>query len=148
MRIAKLLAARLFASVLAAGLLVAEAHAWMFEPDPICTVRHQSDDLVFQMTYDGAIYRLELTHPDGWPAADVFSLQFAPQGPFISTTQHVINGNSLMVADTGFGNVLNGLQDNLIAIAILGATQRRFDLSGAAPVIAAFRACAPAGALS
>ncbi len=118
--------------------------AWEFTPDPICTVTDASSDTHLEMKYDGVIYRLTLTHPDGWPTEDVFTMRFAPQGPVISTNRHQISGNSLSVEDAGFGNVLNGLQFNIGAAAILGETVRVIDLSDAAPTIAAFRTCKPA----
>lgn len=133
--------------ILSIALLASPAAAWEFSSSPLCTVKNQGSDqdsgMALEMTYDGATYRLTLTHPEGWPPADVFSMRFAPQGPFISTNRHQINGDSLVVEDAGFGNVLNGLQFNIGAAAILGDTVRVIDLTGAAPAIEAFRACEP-----
>ncbi|MEM9580735.1 MAG: excinuclease ABC subunit B, partial [Pseudomonadota bacterium] len=124
------------------------ARAWEFSPSPVCRVSDASSPTVVEMTFDGQLYTLTLTHPDGWPAADVFSIQFAPRGPFISTSRHQISGATLSVSDVGFGNVLTGLEINEAAIAILGPLQRVVDLSGAAPAIRAFRECDPAPPLS
>ena len=51
------------------------------------------------------------------------------------------DGRALTVVDTGFGNVLDGLQYNHTAYAIAGDLEIPFPLEGAAEPVAAFRAC-------
>jgi hypothetical protein len=45
------------------------------------------------------------------------------------------------VSDRGFGNVLDGLEFNQVALAATGDRVVSIDLDGAAPEVAAFRAC-------
>ena len=121
-------------------------HAWDFTPFPICTLANDASPQV-TVTYDGALYAIHITRPDGWPEGAVFSLQFAPNGPTISTDRHTIEGDRLTVSDTGFGNVLNGLQFNGTALALLGDVAQPIDLQGAADPVEAFRACEPGPAV-
>jgi len=122
--------------------------AWEFTSTPLCKVTDSSSETDLKLTYDGSLYTLELAHPDGWKNAEVFAIRFAPNGPFIQTTRQVITGNSLSVADAGFGNVLIGLQNNQVAQAILGDVVRTIDLTGASEPIEAFKRCEPQAALS
>jgi hypothetical protein len=67
----------------------------------------------------------------------------------ISTQRQVISGDraSVTVKDSGFGNVLDGLEFNNTATAILGNEAVTFGLENAGPAVRAFRACtAGAGA--
>jgi hypothetical protein len=48
------------------------------------------------------------------------------------------------VTDSGFGNVLDGLQFNDTATAVTGAAELRIPLEGAAPAVEDFRACTKA----
>jgi hypothetical protein len=123
-------------------LLTSPASAWEFSPSPICTLRHAQPDIAVEVTYDGALYAIHLTRPGRpWPEAPVFAIGFAPFGPTISTPRHQVDGDRLTVTDTGFGNVLRGLEGNAQAVAMLGSVQAGIDLSGAAPEVAEFRAC-------
>ena len=58
-------------------------------------------------------YVIEVTRTDaGWTPAEIFSIRFEGPGQLtISKDRHELteNGTVLSVADTGFGNVLNGL---------------------------------------
>jgi hypothetical protein len=67
-----------------------------------------------------------------------------PRGNTITTDQHVISGGgaTVTVTDRGFGNVLNGLEYNRIATALLGDRAVAVSLDGAAPAVREFRACA------
>jgi hypothetical protein len=125
-----------------------DAHAWEFSTEPICTVTDAGSQTALKLTYDGTIYTLHLTHSDGWASADIFAIRFAPNGPFIQTTRHQINGTTLSVADTGFGNVLTGLQINQTAQAMLGETIRDITLEGAFKPVEKFKSCKPHVALS
>lgn len=124
-----------------AFLLASPAAAWEFSPSPVCTLYHQAPGIEAEVTFDGSFYAIHLTRDGGWPDAPVFSIAFQPNGPTISTSRHAVSGDTLTVTDSGFGNVLNGLEFNSLATAILGATTQPIDLDGAAPEVAAFRDC-------
>lgn len=124
------------------------ADAWEFSPSPICTVTDNGSDTDLELTYDGALYTLKLTLPEGWANAEIFAIRFAPNGPFIQTTRHQITGKTLSVSDTGFGNVLTGLQNNVTAQAILGETIYEIALDGAFDPVEQFKNCEPGIALS
>ena len=120
------------------------AHAWDFSPNPICTLDHSETQIAVQVTYDPAtaLYAMALTRPQGWPDDPVFSIRFDGSRPLtISTTRHRISAETLSVADTGFGNVLNGLQFNTSATAFTATTDVRFSLEDAADPVEQFRAC-------
>lgn len=117
--------------------------AWEFTATPVCTLTYEHVGLAVELTYDGALYTIRLNREAGWVDAPVFSMRFIPQGPAISTDRHIIDGNDLTVVDQGFGNVLNGLQFNESAIAVLGDSQLTIDLSTAADPVASFRDCDP-----
>lgn len=114
------------------------AAAWEFSASPVCTL---SSDQGVTVTYDGALYEIALTRAGGWPDAPLFSMRFDPSGPFISTPRHQVEGDTLTVTDTGFGNVLAGLENNQSATAILGDLSIPIDLNGAADPTRAFREC-------
>ena len=130
-------------------LLATPALAWEFRTNPICTVTHETPDVALEMTYDHGtgLYALHLTTPGPWPDDPVFGIRFdGPAGLIISTTRQSFSADRRKVTatDTGFGNVLNGLQFNHTATALLGAVAVPIPLSGAAPEIAAFRDCTTA----
>ncbi|MDJ0821159.1 MAG: excinuclease ABC subunit B [Paracoccaceae bacterium] len=125
-------------------LCATPALAWEFRPDPICTISDDAAEVSVRVTYDPVArdYAIHLTRPGGWPAAAVFALRFVgPNGLTISTDRHQIEGDTLSVYDRGFGNVLNGLQFNHTAIALIGDVAQEIDLLGAADPVAAFRNC-------
>lgn len=127
--------------------LASPAMAWDIRTEGgLCIVEHESPALDLVMTLDptGPLYTLSLTQPQAWDDGPVFSMRFeGARGLSISTTRQVIedNGQTLSVSDTGFGNVLDGLEFNETAVAQLGTDDIAIDLEGAAPVIEAFRAC-------
>ena len=127
------------------------AAGWEFSPRPVCTLTHSSDSGVITVTYDAALpeYTLTITKIGGdWPADTTFGMRFDGTNPIaIGTDRHVMNGTTLTVADTGFGNVLNGLQFNDTVTATAGGATVAFDLADAADPVAAFRLC-PAPATS
>ena len=47
----------------------------------------------------------------------------------------------MTATDTGFGNVLNGLEFNRVATPMIGPLAIEIPLDGAAPEIASFRKC-------
>ncbi len=124
------------------SLLAAPVAAWQFSAQPICRLDHAGETSV-AITYDGSLYAITLTRPEGWPRGSLFTMAFQPIGPVISTRRHRIVGNALTVTDRGFGNVLNGVEFNAVAIATVGETSVTIDLSEAAPEVQAFRACSP-----
>lgn len=123
------------------SLLATPAASWEFSPIPVCTLR-DTGAVATEVTYDGVLYAIHLTRAEGWPDAPVFAIRFEGAAPLtISTSRHVIEGNRLTVTDRGFGNVLNGMQFNRTATALIGDLSVPIDLSGAADPVAAFRAC-------
>ena len=68
-----------------------------------------------------------------------------PAGLVISTDRHRLSadGRAVTVEDKGFGNVLNGLQFNGMAHAMLGDQVVSFPLSGAHDPVQEFRECKP-----
>lgn len=127
-------------------LLAAPVHAWEFTAAPICTLTHSEPTADVQLTYDprGPLYAITLTGPD-WPPAGVFAIRFdGPRPLTITTNRQEINGPALTVTDRGFGNVLNGLEFNDTATALLGETASPISLADAAEPVRAFRACVAA----
>ena len=128
--------------------LPAIAPAWEFTPVPICTLSHVAREVETVVTYDPAIgeYAIALTLSSGrWPPATVFGIRFEGSAPnLIVTDNHEIaeaDGATLTVRDSGFGNVLNGLEFNTTALAMIGSTTVAIPLEGAAPAVSEFRAC-------
>lgn len=121
--------------------------AWDFSPDPICTLTHQAKDAEIVITYDASLpeYTLMVTLRRGtWPDAAVFYMDYPNgAGPNISTTRHSLSadGATLFVRDRGFGNVLDGLEQNGSLAASSGTTRVTADIADAAPAVRAFRAC-------
>jgi hypothetical protein len=138
---------------LALALLASPAAAWEFRADPVCTLRHEGPDAVVEITRDPGVpepYAITLTRPEPWPSAPRFAIRYeGPRGFTITTGRHTrsADGRTLRVTDTGFGNVLDGLEQGGRAIALSGDAAVAVDLTGAAPAVRAFRAC-PAPPLS
>ncbi len=134
-------------TALAFLLLASPATAWEFSASPICTLTETQEAGEITVTYDPAIteYAVTVTLPNGrWSEAQTFGMAFANDRPIsIQTDRHAISpdGRSLTVKDRGFGNVLDGLEFNARAYAILGDTTVGFDLDGIGPAITAFRNC-------
>lgn len=121
------------------------ASAWEFTASPICTVSHVTPEAVITVTYDpreAEPYALSVTQIVPWPDLPIFGMQFEGPRPLtITTDRHMIDGPTLTVRDRGFGNVLNGLEFNQTAVALLGDLALPFPLDDAAPAISAFRTC-------
>lgn len=132
-------------------LWATSASAWAFSPTPVCTLSHDTADARVQITYDATVseYRLLIElRTQTWPDAPQFAISFSGDRALrIVTDSHVLseNATSVSVTDSGFGNVLNGLEFNRSAIATLGDTQLRIPLNGAALPIQQFRACPAPG---
>ncbi|MCF2870876.1 excinuclease ABC subunit B [Octadecabacter sp. G9-8] len=136
--------------ILALLTLPLPAAAWEFSADPICTLTHQTTDAEIAITYDAALpeYALFITLRTGtWGEPPAFQIGFlGGRNGQIGTTQHRLSGDgaTLSVRDSGFGNVLDGLEFNADGFATTGATTVDFTLTDAAPAVRAFRDC-PSG---
>lgn len=136
---------RLTAALLA--LLPAPALAWDFSPVPVCTLTHRDAAAEVTVTFDPALpeYAIAITLAEGtWDAAPVFAIAFEGGAALtISTDRHALSdgGATLTVRDSGFGNVLNGMEFNARARAGAGTTLIDIPLDGAAPAVQAFRRC-------
>jgi hypothetical protein len=126
--------------------------AWEFTPDPICTLRNTAPEAETVITHDPGLglYTLPVTRSAGpWDASATFAMTFSGGRTLtIGTDRHVIDGPRLTVQDSGFGNVLNGLEFNQSATAFTGGQAVTLPLAGAAEPVRAFRACTetpPAG---
>lgn len=135
------------------AFIASPAPAWEFSASPLCTLEHATGEVTVRITYDAALpeYTIALTLRDGaWPASDGFSIVFGGgRALTIGTDRHSLSGDgrTLTVTDTGFGNVLNGLEFNSIATAIAGSRRVDIPLQDAGEPVQAFRAC-PAPGLS
>ena len=112
----------------------------------VCELTHEDKAARVRLTFDPAIpeYSISITSDQGWSPSPTFAIHFeGPRGLAISTTRQVISGDgaTVTVRDSGFGNVLDGLEFNDTATAILGEETVTFGLANAAPEVRAFRAC-------
>ncbi len=128
--------------------LTGPATAWEFTPGLPCLLTHETPQAEITLTYDPRIplYTVTIRQNAPLPEAPVFSMRFdGPAGLTISTDRHGLSTDShaVTVSDRGFGNVLNGLQFNDTATALLGDRAITFPLEGAADPVAAFRLCNP-----
>jgi hypothetical protein len=134
-------------TALVLAFLASPAAAWEFAPSPICTLTNTSDAGEITVTYDATLpeYTITVTLPEGtWPSAQTFAMAFAGERPSrIQTERYTLSADSrsLTVKDRGFGNVLNGLEFNARAYAVLGNTTVGITLEGIGPAIEAFRDC-------
>ena len=146
---------RLFLAVAASALCLqsSPAAAWQAGAEGrLCTLEHDEAGISVRLTYDatGPEYTISITRAEPWPRAPVFALTFVgARGNQIATTRHALSADSrtLTVADTGFGNVLDGLARNAMAIAQTGEANVPIDLTGARPEVEAFRTCGAAPAV-
>ncbi len=127
-------------------LLTTPAQAWTFTPGPICRLDHAEANLSVRLTYDPSapLYTISITRPAPLPTAQTFAIRFDGPAPLqIATDRHAYSDDqrSLTVSDSGFGNVLNGLQFNVSMTALVGEEGLSFSLDGAAEPVAAFRTC-------
>ncbi len=132
------------------ALLSSPVVAWEFDPFPICTLSHVEEQGEIVVTYDPTtgIYGLSIELTNGvWPDAPSFGMLFAgPRSIRIGTDRHLLanDGSRLSVSDSGFGNVLDGLEFNSRAFAQSGDTVFQADLAGAHEKVQAFRNCGAA----
>ena len=138
------------ALLIPALLLVSPATAWETTTTPICTLTHETAEAHIHLTYDPSkpLYTLAITQKSApWQPTSWFAMRFiGPDEITISTPEHALSDNNqtLNVADSGFGNVLDGLQFNATALAFTEAQTVTIPLDGAAPEVQKFRACAAA----
>lgn len=132
--------------VLLLTLLASPADAWEFTLGLTCVLTHETPEAEIELTYDPTqpLYSVTVRQNTPLPEGGVFSMRFdGPAGLTISTTRHSLSsdGRAVTVVDTGFGNVLDGLQFNTTATALLGDRAISFPLAGAAKPVSAFRLC-------
>lgn len=128
------------------ALLPLQAQAWTFTPGLICRLTHETPQARIELTYDPSapLYSVTVTTKTPLPQTQFFTMTFiGPEGRTISTDRHSYgpDGRAVTAQDTGFGNVLDGLQFNNTAQAIIGDTTLTFPLKDAAEPTAKFRAC-------
>lgn len=130
--------------------LSSPALAWEASVGEVCTLSHDTDAAHVFLTYDPAqpLYTLAITRKDApWQPSVWFAMRFVGgQEITISTQAHALSdeGHTLNVADSGFGNVLDGLALNRAARAFTEAQDVVLPLAGAAPEVQKFRTCAAA----
>jgi len=134
-------------TILLVVLFAAPAAAWETRVENgLCVLSHVAEMHAVEVTYDpaGPLYTIALTQDAPWADAPVFAIRFEGGRPLtISTDRHMLDLESrrLSVSDSGFGNVLDGLERNAQAIALTGESQITVDLEGAAPAVRDFRSC-------
>ncbi len=133
---------------LAIALLVVSTPATAWEAGrmgAICTLEHSEDGSDIRLTYDptGPLYTITWTIDGTWPPGTFVITFDGAQPNTITTDRQVISddGQSVSVADRGFGNVLDGLRDNETATAVSGDVSADVSLDGAASEVEAFLAC-------
>ena len=126
------------------------AFAWNFTPDPICRVTEKQDLLEINLTYDHAteIYAIAFTKSEApWEQGAQFSIRFeGPRPKLIRTNRHEFSadGYTLTASDTGFGNVLDGIQYNTLAAIQTGDERIFIQIHKSFPAMEAFRKCVKA----
>lgn len=135
--------------VLIASLLVSTpATSWEATLGDICTLSHDTETADIFLTYDPGkpLYTLTVTLKSRtWSVSPWFGMRFDGGAPIeIATARHVFSDDrfDLTASDSGFGNVLDGLEYNDTAVAFTQNQVVQFPLDGAAPAVRAFRECA------
>lgn len=128
-------------------LLATPAIAWEAKSvGPVCLLTHTTVEGEITVSHDprkALPYTIDLTVDGGWQAGPVFAMRFDGLGPrTITTDRHQVTDNTLTVSDRGFGNVLDGLAQNFVALAATGGTSLVIPLEGAAPEVEKFKSCA------
>lgn len=123
-----------------------QATAWEFTPGAPCLLTHATPAVEVTLTYDPTtpLYSISFKQAHSFPTGAVFGLRFNGALPLAIGTdrQRLSEDNTrLTVEDSGFGNVLNGLQFNDMMVATIGAQLIAVPLAGATDPVAAFRAC-------
>ena len=126
------------------------AFGWEATQGSICTLSHSTNTARIFLTYDPSkpIYTLTVTLKSRtWSPSPWFAMRFEGGTPIeIATARHVLSQNQfdLTASDTGFGNVLDGLEYNDTALAFTQNQVVQFPLDGAAPEVRKFRNCSGA----
>ena len=128
-------------------LIATPSFAWEASRDgPVCLLAHETDEAEIVVSHDitkTVPYAIQLTRKNGWQPGPVFAIRFDGLGPrTITTDRHTLTDDTLSVTDTGFGNVLDGISQNFVALAMTGETALVIPLEGAAPEVEKFKACA------
>ncbi len=130
--------------------LATPAFAWQSTTGETCALTHDTTDIRVHLTYDPdkPLYTLAINRKsDPWQQAPWFAMRFlGPNEITISTPKHALSDNdqTLNVADSGFGNVLDGLQFNQTALAFTQSQTVEISLKDAAPEVQKFRDCTAA----
>lgn len=129
--------------------LSSPASAWVATADgPVCRLSHEMTEGTVEVVHDPRRtlpYSIEVTRDTPWVDGPVFAMRFDGPGQItITTDRHMLSDDatSLTVMDRGFGNVLSGLENNFVAMAVLGNDAITIPLRDAAPEVAKFRSCA------
>jgi hypothetical protein len=125
------------------------ALAWeAYRDGPICLLEQSTSAGNILVSHDprkAQPYAIQLRRTDEpWAGGPVFAIRFdGPGRSMITTDRHQIldEGAKLVVTDSGFENVLRGLEQNFVALATLGNQTMILPLDGAAPEVAQFRSC-------
>lgn len=133
-------------SLLALILSTTPAFAWDFAPGLPCLLTHDTGSTQIELTFDPTkpLYTITVTQDTAFPDSPFFSMRFDGARPnTIASTRHQLSneGRSVTVTDTGFGNVLDGLQYNISTTIIVAETVVTIPLRGASSPVQAFRAC-------
>lgn len=128
-------------------LFASPAAAWdASRQGAVCVLTHEMKGAEVIVSHDATKdvpYAIDLRLEEGWQAGPIFSIRFdGPVQRTITTDRHKVTDNTLTVTDRGFGNVLDGIALNRVAIAVTGETALAIPLVGAAPEVEAFKACA------
>ena len=137
-------------SLIALVALSSPAVAWEASRDGlVCLLAHENEKGSVLVSHDPRKplpYAIQLRQQaEAWRDSPVFAMQFDGPGRMTITTQRhqLVDGDAeLVVTDAGFENVLRGLERNFVALAVLGDQALVIPLTGAAPEVARFRACA------
>lgn len=134
-------------SLTALLLLASPAFAWeASRQGPVCLLTKVTDEAEIVVSHDATKsvpYAIELTNGAGWKAGPIFAIRFDGLQPLtITTDRHTVTEDTLTVTDTGFGNVLDGLARNFVALATSGETALVIPLEGAEPEVEKFKSCA------
>ncbi|MEL6920961.1 MAG: hypothetical protein AAFO77_08025 [Pseudomonadota bacterium] len=128
-------------------ILTGPALAWEARFGAVCELIYEGEPATVRVIYDPAVpeYSISVTTSDPWGDSPIFGMRFdGPRQSLITTDRHVRSdgGATVTVTDRGFGNVLDGLEFNAVATALLGNQAVSVPLEGAAPAVREFRACA------
>ncbi|SPH22726.1 hypothetical protein ASD8599_03472 [Ascidiaceihabitans donghaensis] len=129
------------------AILPCPALAWDFTPGLPCLLSHTEGNRQIELTYDPTqpLYSVTVSQDTPFPDSPFFAMTFnGPRPNTIASTRHTVSndGRSVTVTDTGFGNVLDGLQYNLSTTIIVAEEKFDIQLRGAAGPVQAFRDCA------